>query len=169
MYYFSRICSYSVFGSVSCCLYFPLEFYLWFFFNKFKKISNRNLLLRRFLAFVCLLLFCLCFGHDHMVGYFSVRITAHIDSYLRFVWLWNRCFWPINVFWSLNLLFNSLLGFLPWCSSNGVLFKPLKLVKRIIWSARFILSVTSFPSSRFLNFKFFYSFYRSFYRSVSRM
>ena len=59
------------------------------------------------------------------------------------------------VFPSLIILVDSVLGFLPWCNSKGVLFNPVCIVKRITRSARFTLSVKSVPSSIFSSIRFF--------------
>ena len=49
---------------------------------------------------------------------------------------------------------NSVLGFLPWCSSNGVVFRPVCIVNRITRNALFTLSVMPIPSSRFAIIRF---------------
>ena len=56
---------------------------------------------------------------------------------------------------SLTIFANSVLGFLPWCSSNGVNFNPVCIVNRITCNALFTLSVRLIPSSKFAIIKFF--------------
>ena len=53
------------------------------------------------------------------------------------------------------MLVDSILGFLPWCNSSGVLFNHVCIVKRITRSTRFMLYVKAFSSSRFVDIKFF--------------
>ena len=56
---------------------------------------------------------------------------------------------------SLTIFVNSVFGFLPWCSSNGVNFNPVCIVNRITCSALFTLSVKLIPSSKFAIIKIF--------------
>ena len=60
-----------------------------------------------------------------------------------------------NDFPSFIILVNSVLGFRPWCSSNGVFFSPVCIVNRINLNALFTLSVKLLPSSMLANIKFF--------------
>ena len=53
------------------------------------------------------------------------------------------------------MLVSSVLGFRPWCSSNGVFFSPVCIVNRITFNALFTLSVRLFPSSILANTRFF--------------
>ena len=55
----------------------------------------------------------------------------------------------------LVIFVDSVLGFLPWCNSNGVFFNPVCIVYRITFSARFMLSVRLLPFSVFAKSKFF--------------
>ena len=52
------------------------------------------------------------------------------------------------------MVVNSVLGFLPWCSSNGVIFRPVCIVNRKTRNALFTLSVMPIPSSRFAIIRF---------------
>ena len=58
---------------------------------------------------------------------------------------------------SLTIFVKSVLGFLPWCRSNGVNFNPVCILNRITCSAgfRFTLSVRLTPSSKFVLIRFF--------------
>ena len=56
---------------------------------------------------------------------------------------------------SLTKFVSSVLGFLPWCSSNGVNFNPVCIVNRITCNTLFTLSVKLIPSSKFVIIKFF--------------
>ena len=60
-----------------------------------------------------------------------------------------------NDFPSFIMLVSSVLGFRPWCSSNGVFFSPVCIVNRITFNALFTLSVILFPSSILANTRFF--------------
>ena len=56
---------------------------------------------------------------------------------------------------SLTMFVSSVLGLLPWCSSNGVDFDPICIVNRITCNALFTLSVRLIPSSKFAIIKLF--------------
>ena len=66
------------------------------------------------------------------------------------------------VFPSLTTFIISVLCFLPWCNSKGVIFSPVCIVKRITRNARFALWVKLILSSKFVIFEVRLNFYRDF-------
>ena len=65
--------------------------------------------------------------------------SDHLDSY---------------TFRSLTIFVKSVLGFLPWCNSNGVSLDPVRTVTSITRNDLFTLSGRPIPSSKFAILKF---------------